>query len=111
MAGWSYLQNMFINATRHSHVLMLVLGNDHQSKLKAQQADPDIAMLEARTAVLHTGFVNAYSNWKNALARRKGATLLVKQRMNELRSLKIKQWDVQIQVQHLEGTSEYMALR
>ncbi len=110
MTEWIYLQNQFNNSTKQSYVLMLELGNDHIAKLEAQQADPDIAALLARTQPLHIDYGKAYTAWKSATAIRKGATLKIDQLLAELSSLKIKQWDIQIQAQFLDGTPEYMAL-
>jgi hypothetical protein len=110
MAEWSYLQNQFNNSTQGSFALMLNLSNDHIAKLEAQQADADIAALLARTQPLHIDYVKIYTRWKSASAIRKGATLKVDQLLAELSSLKIKQWDIQIQGQFLDGTPEYMGL-
>jgi hypothetical protein len=110
MAEWSYLQNQFNNSTEGSFVLMLALGNDHLAKLEAQQADADIAALLARTEPLNTDYNKAFTQWRSATAVRKGATLNIDQLLAELSSLKIKQWDIQIQGQFLDGTPEYMAL-
>jgi len=110
MAEWSYLQNQFNNSTKENFSLMLALGNDHIAKLEAQQADADIAALLARTQPLQLDYSKAYTKWKSATAIRKGATLKIDQLLAELSSLKIKQWDIQIQGQYLDGTPEYMAL-
>lgn len=110
MAEWSYLQNQFDNSTEGSFVLMLNLSNDHVAKLEAQQADTDIAALLARTQPLHLAYSKGYSTWKSATAIRKGATLKIDLLLAELSSLKIKQWDIQIQGKYLDGTPEYMTL-
>lgn len=110
MAEWIYSQNQFNNSTKQSFALMLELGNDHIAKLEAQQADADIAALLARTQPLQLDYGKAYTKWKSATAVRKGATLKIDQLLAELSSLKIKQWDIQIQGQYLDGTPEYMAL-
>lgn len=110
MAEWSYLQNQFDNSTQGSFALMLELGNDHIAKLEAQQVDPDIAALLARTQPLQVDYGKVYTTWKSATAVRKGATLKIDLLLAELSSLKIKQWDIQIQGQYLDGTPEYMTL-
>ncbi|MCB0755978.1 MAG: hypothetical protein H6603_01675 [Flavobacteriales bacterium] len=110
MSEWIYLQNQFNNSTKQSYVLMLALGNDHTAKLEAQQADADIAALLARTEPLNTDYNKVFTQWRSATAVRKGATLKIDQLLAELSSTKIKQWDIQIQGQFLDGTPEYMAL-
>ncbi len=89
---------------------MLVLSNDHTAKLQAQQADPVIAALLARTAPLGADFNSGYSAWKSAVGTRKGGTLLVDQMLAELSGTRIKQWDIQIQAVHIEGTPDYTVL-
>ncbi len=107
---WNYEQNQFDNATKRSNALMLVLSSDHLSKLKAQPAEPEIVALAVRTEPLHQVFVQHYIGWKNAKAARKSGTFQVEQMLGELSGSKIKQWDIQIQGQHLEGTAQYMNL-
>ncbi|MDB4655976.1 hypothetical protein OAE48_03915, partial [Flavobacteriales bacterium] len=102
--------NQFNNSTKQSFSLMLNLGNDHIAKLEAQQADADVAALLARTQPLNIDYNKTYTRWKSAGAIRKGATLFIDQLLAELSSTKIKQWDIQIQGQYLDGTPEYMVL-
>lgn len=104
---WHYLSNQFEQATRTSFKRCNILNNDHLSKLTSEGADPTIADLVTRTTPLSTAYSSAYSVWISASATYKGHTQLVDGLLSQLSSTKIKQWDIQIQGQHLEGTPEY----
>ncbi|MCF8257026.1 MAG: carboxypeptidase-like regulatory domain-containing protein [Flavobacteriales bacterium] len=108
--AWHYINNQFDQATRNSFKRCNILNNDHQSKLTSEQADPVIGGLVTRTAPLSSTYSGRYSTWISASATYKGHTKLVDNLLLELSSLKIKQWDIQIQGQHLEGTAEYMMI-
>lgn len=107
---WHYVNNQFESATRGSFKRTNILNNDHMSKLSSEGADPDIAALVARTLPLSTTFSSRYSSQISAEASYKGHTALVDNLLRELSSEKIKQWDIQIQGQYLEGTPTYMMI-
>lgn len=104
---WKYLSNQFALATDGSYKRANILNNDHMSKLTAENADADIAALEARTQPLSTAYGSAYIGWISAKATYKGHTQLYDSLLDNLSSQKIKEWDIQIQGTYLEGTPEY----
>lgn len=104
---WHFLKNQFNTATATSYKKANILNNDHMGKLTAENTDADIAALEARTQPLSTDFSDKYSTWISAKATSKGYTQVFDNLLSELSSTKIKQWDIQIQGVHLEGTAEY----
>ena len=104
---WHFLSNQFEQATRGSFKRCNILNNDHLSKLTSEGADPTIADLVTRTAPLSNTYSTNYSNWISAGATYEGHTQLVDGLLSQLSSTKIKEWDIQIQGQHLEGTPEY----
>lgn len=108
--SWHYLSNQFEQATRGSFKRCNILNNDHLSKLTSEQIDPVIGALVARTAPLSTAYSSSYSAWISANGTYKGHTMLFDNMLSELSSLKIKQWDIQIQAQYLEGTPVYVML-
>lgn len=110
METWPYQNNQFDNSTKESFVLMLILSNDHTAKLMAQAADPEIDALFTRTAPLDAAYTTGYSTWKSAVGTRMGGTLRVEQLLAELSGTRIKQWDIQIQGVHIEGTPDYTVL-
>lgn len=105
-----YLDNQFDNVTKKSYKLMNIINADHLAKLQAQQSEPDIAALLARTILPHDDYNTAYSNWFSANGIYKGETNRVNGYLDELRSTKIKQWDIQIQQAYIAGTPDYIAL-
>ncbi|MBI4944910.1 MAG: hypothetical protein HY840_00755 [Bacteroidetes bacterium] len=107
---WHYLANQFDNVTKINFKLMNTINADHFAKLQAQQSDPDIAALLARTTPVHDNFNDAYSVWFSAKGIHKGETDRVQGYINDLSSTKIKQWDAQIQTLYLEGTSDYIVI-
>jgi len=107
---WHYQENQFDNATDESFKKMNIINADHLAKLQAQQGDPDIAALLARTTAPHDAYNLRYSSWLSAKATYKGKTNHVDGYIDDLRTLKIKQWDIQVQQQFLEGSSDYIAI-
>ena len=91
MTFWSTTPNLFDNITKRSMRKMLVLGKDHLSKLKAQQADAVINALYVRTEPLLTAFALRYTERSNAKAQYKGHTAKMSGLLKELRQLKVKQ--------------------
>lgn len=107
---WKYLENQFEVATATSFKLMNIINADHLSRLKAEAGDPVIDNLVSRTIPPHDNYKNNYTAWISSRAIYKGATSTVEGLLDTLSSLKIKQWDIQIQNEFLEGTPEYVAI-
>lgn len=107
---WHFLENQFDNATDESFKLMNIMNEDHLSRLKASAGEPTIDDLVARTIPVHDGYSNSYTAWITERAFYKGATNTQKQLIAELSAQKIKEWDIQIQNEYLEGTAEYVAI-
>lgn len=105
--NWMYLNNQFDNVTKNSNLQMVIITNDHFAKLTEQQADPDVANLLALTTPLHDAFLDAYNTSKSSIAFRKGATLGVTQKLELLRSTKLRNWDAKVQSFFLSGSPEY----
>ena len=108
--NWQYTYNTFEVTTRNSAKKMSIIGPDHLSKLTAENTDPDIAAIEAETQGPVNDYAIAYSHLITSRNIYRGETNRFTNLIAELSSLKIKQWDAQIQVVHLEGTSDYLAL-
>jgi len=108
--NWTYTYNTFEVATRNSAKKMSILGPDHKSKLEAESSDPDIAALNTATQAPINAYATAYAHWIAINGAYKGETNRFTSLLADLRSQTIKQWDAQIQVVHLEGTSDYVAI-
>jgi hypothetical protein len=107
---WHYQENQFDNITKRNNLRMVIVTNDHHSRLKAQQMDPEILELLTRTTPYHEAFLDAYTASKSAIALRKSATQGVNNKLKLLRSTKLRQWDAMVEVSFLSGTEEYIAI-
>ena len=108
--NWNYASNTFEVSTRNSAKKMSILAPDHLSKLQAESSLPAIAALIPDTQAAVNDFALSYNHWIATNGLYKGETNRFTNLLAELSSLKIKQWEAQIQVVHLEGTSDFIAL-
>jgi hypothetical protein len=107
---WSFIINMFINATRTSYKKALKLSNYHDSALATASAtDPGILLIYNRYHPLHIQFITKYNEWVSAGGSQEGQTLNVIQQV-KLAKLKIDIWDVAIQVLYPKNTPRYKAI-
>lgn len=108
--NWHYASNQFAVVTNENTKLLTILSPDHQSRLKALAADPDISLLNSRTEPVTLAFNTSYQNWLTANGVYRGATLAFENMLSELLKTKIKRWDIQVQVEYIEGTPEYISI-
>lgn len=108
---WSYLHNPFDNVTKRSFTLMNLLATDHHDKLKQK------ASIDTRFAPLYQDFVGAYQKFKDLLiagnsnaGRYQSRTKRVEDLFAELASTLARKWDVRVQVEYDENTSEYVSI-
>lgn len=107
---WHYLQNQFLNVTKESRKLAVIITNDHDSKLTAEAADPDILALSTRFNPLKVTLSTKYAGWIASTGIYKGETARVEQKLSVLSSAKIEEWDIQVQVVHTRDTPDYIAI-
>lgn len=107
---WHFLVNSFDVATQNSRKLMTIIAADHLAKLSAMKGDADIARLHNRFAPVQAAFSDKYGAWLSAKGLYKGETERVQILLDELSSVKLKQWSVKIQNVYLEGTPDYTAI-
>lgn len=111
---WKYADNTFEVVTRSSFKLMNILINDHVARCtQIEGANPANALLQdALSDALsgRSGWMAAYNAWLTCRGQYKGATLAFYEKLEELGSLKIRQWDAAIQGVFLEGTPQYVGL-
>ena len=107
---WHFLVNSFDVATQNSRKLMTIVAADHLAKLSAMKGDADIARLFERFAPAQQSFGDTYAAWLSAKGLYKGETERVQVLLDELSSVKLKQWSVKIQNVYLEGTPDYTAI-
>lgn len=107
---WHFLVNSFDVATQNSRKLMTIVAADHLAKLSAMKSDADIVRLYDRFAPAQQTFDDKYAAWLSAKGLYKGETERVQILLDELSSIKLKQWSVKIQNVYLEGTPDYTAI-
>lgn len=110
MGNWFYLRNPFDNVTKTNFKRMLLMARDHRDKLSQYVSDPDIANLYPMLQGAFTHFEDAYSEVNVNGAYYQGNTQILETFMLELRSQKIKQWDIWIQNVYLDDTPQYLML-
>ena len=108
--NWTYVRNPFDNVTKTNFKRMLLMARDHRDKLGQYVSDPDIANLHTSINGAFTHFESAYSDANVNSGFYQGNTRMVENLLNDLRSQKIKQWDIWIQNEYLDDTPEYLML-
>ena len=111
---WKYADNTFEVVTRGSFKLMNILIIDHYARCTqlAAAAPGNQLLLDALTDATsaQSGWQADYTAWNTCRGQYKGFTLAFHNKLEELSSLKIRQWDAAIQAVYLEGTPEYITL-
>ncbi len=108
---WFYLRNPFDAVTKSSFKRMLIMSTDHKDKLLAESAnDPQIATLYQMFLPHYLAFKQAYTETFQKDAIHQGNTQIVETLFAQLSSQKIKQWDIWIQNEYLDGTPQYLML-
>ena len=105
--NWYYLRNPFDNATKGSFKKMDVLATDHHDKLKSRINDPQINTLYTFLKPFYDNFKDVYSKAAVNRGMYKGYTQRVEELFLELRQKKLREWNVRVQIEYLEGTMEY----
>lgn len=102
--AWHYLINTFEVVTRTSYKKAQSLGEDHETKLAANQSIPPVAaMLAAFTPVLQA-FLAATQNLNSALGTYKGKTQTVESLFDILNKDKLLYWEGQVHYYFPEGS-------
>ena len=111
---WKYADNTFEVVTRRRFKLMHILITDHFARCnQLSGANPGNQLLvdalqDATQA--RDDWQGSYGAWLTCKGHYKGTTAAFYNALEELGSLKIRQWEAVIQGTFLEGTPEYIAL-
>lgn len=107
---WSFVINMFLNATKTSYKKTLKLSNYHDSALqRAAASDPAFVPIYDRYHTPHENFKQKYNEWISAGGSQEGQTLNVKQQL-KLAKAKVGDWDIDIQVVYKKTTPRYKSI-
>lgn len=107
-SNWLYLGNPFESQTRNSFKKMSMLGKDHVDKLTAAAPSHELfqAMLD-RTKPQYDQYATKYVEMFSNSGTYEGNTQIVKGLFEELTRKHIKRWDIEIQMEYMDGTPEY----
>lgn len=109
--NWNALKNPFFWFLISSYAKTNLFSKDHISKLKIRQNDnPIIQSLLQRIESIYQTFEKQYDTWQFASRRYAGYTFAMQELLNELRSTKIRRWDILVQVAYDVNTREYYEL-
>lgn len=107
---WSYTQNPFASLSKRSYKQFLIFSRDHRDKLKQRQFDPNIQPLYLRIETAFTQFEQDLINLGVQINNYRLHTRKFEDLILELSNKKIRNWDVQIQIQYDIDTPEYSQL-
>jgi len=107
---WRFTENQFANATRGSFKKMLTFCADHDAKLFGRQGEADILPLYTRFHPQYLAYSSAYAVWQASRGSYAGGTDAMQQKLEELESVKARQWDVKVQTVFDKGTPQYTAI-
>ncbi|MCX6352687.1 MAG: hypothetical protein NTX03_12640 [Bacteroidetes bacterium] len=105
MSTWQGVKNLFLKATEHNYLLMLIISNFHYNKLMAN-TNPLFFPLRDAYVPLHNAIVAAYNAWKAAGSSQKTNTLTVNQLLG-LSKTKLDIWEPAIMVVYVKTSPEY----
>lgn len=107
---WKYAQNQFLRATGGSRPLMLSVASDHSAKLTAHLGsppDPVIQQCLAGVQPAYDDFQLKVVTWNAISGTREGQTQMLDDLLDELRFIRVKQWNFTVQLTYLDGTPQY----
>lgn len=110
MRDWIYLQNAFEGSTANSYSHCLKIAHHTSFALHGQIANPLFQTLYDELQPFVDAYQTAYIEWNVQKGRQKGNTFGLSQLLDELRSTKIQEWDIQIQNLFRQGSPEYIGL-
>jgi len=109
--NWGYLRNPFIRPTRNSFQRLIVIANDHLSKLEVESLlDPQIDVLYQRSKPLFEQLINTHQTWLEELNDGRAHTKRIDDLLSLLSQEKVEDWDVQIRAEVSIRSAEYQHL-
>ena len=110
MRTWIYLLNPFITATNENYAAMKKISSFTFIALSTKLADPFFAALHTALQPFVGNFNKAHNKWLTEMGQQMGSSASLTQLLGQLRSEKIRDWDIAIQNVYKDGTPEYIAL-
>jgi hypothetical protein len=104
------LTNPFLAAMQRSYVGAVAIAGHTAGILLAQKINPDINPLHVFFDPINDALATAYASRISAAGLQKGKTASLNSLIDELRSERIGEWDIQIQIVHRKDTPRYTEL-
>lgn len=107
-SSWLYLGNPFETQTRSSFKKMSMMAKDHVDKLTA--AAPSHVLFQTmldRTKPVYNSYSTKYVEMYTNSGTYEGNTQIVRVLFEELTKKHVKRWDIEIQMEYMDGTAEY----
>jgi len=108
--NWAYTRNPFTYPLAKSYIRTLKIVSAHCKRLEAYGNDPELDILYQRLFPVFTAYKTNYALWIAAVARRKRRTQEVADKLKELSSTLIEDWDIRIQLHYRRSTASYKEL-
>jgi hypothetical protein len=110
MRTWIFLTNTFLVITENSYRTAKKIGDYTLAALQAKSTDPFIGPIYTAFKPIVDAYNAAYNFWLSKIGTQKSFTNDFVMNLKLLSSSKIKQWDIAVQGQFLEGTTKYIAI-
>lgn len=108
--SWSFTSNQFLRATRDSYLKAHILSTYTDGALFNAKADAQILAQYNIYHPLHVAYEAAFGVWDAQRAMQSGSTITLESWLEQLSTIKVKAWDIQIQGQFPKGTATYKTL-
>ena len=108
--SWSFTNNSFLTATRDSYLKTHIISTFTDGALNNAKADAQILVQYNFYHPLHVAYEAAFGVWDAQRATQSGSTMTLESWLDQLSSIKVKAWDIQIQGQFAKGTPTYKTL-
>jgi len=103
---WRYLINAFEVNTRGSHVKGLSLATDHDAKLHAEDADPDILALHTPYHAVYQAYAQICAHFDSVSGIHKGLTVSLEALLRDDLPDQLRLWEGVVRAVHPEDSPE-----
>lgn len=107
---WSFFTNPFLNCVKGSFKRAVKISTYTDAQLYSKRTDPFYGPLYTAYHPLHLLLLAAYNTWKAQGSVQIGSTFTIKELLQTLSSIKIGEWDLQIQAVYSKKTAPYIVL-
>ena len=107
---WTYFANPFQNSVKRSFKKAIKISTYTDAQLYSKRLDVFYGPLYTTYHPLHVALLAAYNTWKAQGNVQIGSTFTIQELLQTLSSIKIGEWDLQIQAVYAKKTASYLVL-